>query len=305
MMMQKKRFVAFGMAACMLLLSACGKDKAGDSSAEEEGKSTAVEVQTVADGEMAATNTLAGQVTAIQDVQVFPLLAGQVQTLNVKEGDMVTKGQTLFTIDTSTVTSTLGALQQSYAATRSATDQAIASAQLGVKNAQIAVDQAQTLVNDTHALFEVGAASSQQVTQAEQGLEQAQAGLEQAQSGVQQAQASQSASLAQIQASIDQIQAQAAMGTVTAPVSGKATAVNVTLGGMASQSAPSVVIAENNELMVSVFASENIRNGVSAGDTADVVIDSISPEAMKCTVRSVAESANPQTSLSEITLCCG
>lgn len=299
-MKQTKRLVALGMAGCMLLLGACGKE--GDTSEEDEVKATAVEVQEVGGGEMAASNTLAGQVTPIESVQVFPMLAGQVQTLSVAEGDMVSKGQTLFTVDTSTVTSTLGALQQSYNATKVATDQAIASAQLGVQNAQLAVDQAQTSLDNTNALFEVGAASSQQVTQAQQGLQQAQAALQQAQAGVQQAQASQQSSLAQIQASIDQIQAQAALGTVTAPVSGKVTAVNVTLGGMAAQSSPAVVIAEDNALMVSVFASENVRGGLQAGDVADVTIESISAEPMQCAIRTVAETANAQTSLYEITL---
>lgn len=301
-MKQTKRLLALGMAACLLLLGACGNNGAGDSSAEDELKTTAVEVQTVAQGEMAASNTLAGQVTPIESIQVFPMLSGQVQTLNVAEGQVVNQGDTLFTIDTTTVTSTLSALQQSYNATKTATDQAISSAQIGVQNAELAVTQAQTSLDNTNALFEVGAASSQQVTQAEQALQQAQAALQQAQASVQQAQASQQSSLAQIQASIDQIKAQAALGTVTAPVSGKVTEVNITLGGMAAQSTPAVVIAKDSALMVSVFASENVRAGLQVGDVADVVIESVSSEPMQCSIRTVAETADAQTNLYEITL---
>ena len=282
-----------------MLLSACGNK---ETKQKESEAATAVEIQTVSSGEMSSSNKIAGQVTPVQSVQVFPMLAGKVTSLNVSDGDIVTQGQVLFTVDTSTVTSTLGALQQSYNATKAATDQAINTASLGVQNAELAVTQAQTALDNVNALFAVGAASSQQVTQAEQGVQQAQSGLQQAQTAVEQAKASQQASLAQIQASIDQINAQVALGTVTSPVSGKISNLSLTVGGMASQSSPSMIIAVNNELMLSVFTSENIRNGVQVGDVADVTISSLSSEAMKCTVRSVSENADAQTNLYEITL---
>lgn len=297
-MQKKNRFLAIVLLVAMLL-SACGNK---ETKQKESEAATAVEIQTVSSGEMSSSNKIAGQVTPVQSVQVFPMLAGKVTSLNVSDGDIVTQGQVLFTVDTSTVTSTLGALQQSYNATKAATDQAINTASLGVQNAELAVTQAQTALDNVNALFAVGAASSQQVTQAEQGVQQAQSGLQQAQTAVEQAKASQQASLAQIQASIDQINAQVALGTVTSPVNGKISNLSLTVGGMASQSSPSMIIAVNNELMLSVFTSENIRNGVQVGDVADVTISSLSSEAMKCTVRSVSENADAQTNLYEITL---
>ena len=300
-MKQSKRLIALGMAGCLLFLGACGK-KGDSSAADEEVKATAVEVQTVGDGAMAASNNLSGQVKAIEAVQVFPQLGGQVTVLNVAEGDMVSAGQVLFEVDTSTVTSTLGALRQSYTSTKAATDQAIASAQLGAKNAQIAVDQAQTSLDNTNALYSVGAASDQDVTNAQRALSQAQSAQAQAQAGVQKAEASQKSSLAQIQASIDQIEAQAKLGTVTSPVSGKITEMNLTKGGMAGQTSPAMVIAENNAMMVSVYASENVRAGLNVGDTASVTIDSVSEFPMTCSIRSIADSADENSKLYEITL---
>ncbi len=297
-MQKKNRFLAI-ILFCVMLLSACGNKETEQKQTET---ATAVETQVVSSGEMSSSNKIAGQVTPVESVQVFPMLAGKVTSLNVSDGDIVSQGQVLFTVDTSTVTSTLGALQQSYNATKAATDQAINTASLGVQNAELAVTQAQTALDNVNALFAVGAASSQQVTQAEQGVQQAQAGLEQAKTSVEQAKASQQASLAQIQASIDQINAQVALGTVTSPVSGKISSLNITVGGMASQASPAMIIAVNNELMLSVFASENIRSGVQVGDIADVTISSVSSDAMKCTVRSVSENADAQTNLYEITL---
>ena len=312
----KQKRIAAGVLACLLLTGLAGCGKKGDSSDGESVQGTAVEVQQVEAGAMAAESSLAGTVTAKNPVQVFPQLGGQVLTLNVSEGDTVAKGQVLFQVDTSTVTSTLSSLQQSYSATKSATDEGIATArigvqnaQTGVQNAQIAVDQAQTQYDNTKALYDAGAASSQALTTAEQGLQQAQAGLRQAKAGVQtaqaavqQAEASQRASLAQIQASIDQIQAQAKLGTVTAPVSGLVTAVNVERGGMAGQTAPAVVIAEDGNVEISVSVSETVLSGLTVGDTAQATLPSVSDEPFSCTISTIAPAADQQTRLYPVTL---
>lgn len=300
-MIKNKKYLAI-LVLCTFLLTACSNSNQKNEVSQKTDLSTAVEVQTVSSGEMSSSNKISGQVTPEQSVQIFPMLAGKVETLNVNDGDIISAGQVLFQIDTSTITSTLSALQQSYAATKSASDQAINSAQIGVQNAQLAVEQAQTMLNNTNALFSVGAASSQQVTQAEQGLFQAQTALSQAQSAVEQAKASQNASLSQIQGSIDQINAQAALGTVKSPVSGKVSNVSITAGSMAAQSAPAMTIAVDNKLILTAFASEKIRNSVKVGDVADVKISSISNDPMKCMLRTVADEPNPQTNLYEITL---
>lgn len=158
--MKRKRFAAAALAGVMLLCAGCGQEE----EAEEEAPSgTAVEVMEVTSGPMSAEYSLTGKVVAVSEVQVFPLLAGQVQTLSVEEGDTVSRGQTLFTVDTSTVTSTMGALQQSYSATKAATDRAIESAQLGVEQAELGVEQAQQAVDNAEALLEVAASVAEDV----------------------------------------------------------------------------------------------------------------------------------------------
>lgn len=298
----KQKRIAAGLLVCLLLAGMTGCGKKDDATEEETVKGTAVEVQEVETGEMAAQSSQAGTVTAKNSVQVFPLLAGNVTALNVQAGDTVAQGQVLFQVDTSTVTSTLASLQQSYNATKTVTDQAIASAQLSVQNAQIALDQANTAYENTKALHEAGAASDQQLTTASQGVQQAQAGVNQAQAGVKQAQASQQASLAQIQASIDQIQAQAGLGTVTAPCSGLVTAVNIERGGMAAQAAPAVVIAEGGNIEVSVSVSETVLPGLHIGDRATVTVQSVSAEPFDTTISTIAAAANAQTKLYDVTL---
>ena len=297
--MKRKRFAAAALAGVMLLCAGCGQEE----EAEEEAPSgTAVEVMEITSGPMSAEYSLTGKVVAVSEVQVFPLLAGQVQTLSVEEGDTVSRGQTLFTVDTSTVTSTMGALQQSYSATKAATDRAIESAQLGVEQAELGVEQAQQAVDNAEALLEVGAAAEQDVTQARQGLQQAQAALSQAQAGVAQAQAQQSASLAQIQASMDQITTQAELGTVTAPCAGTVTAVNLVRGGMASSAQPAVVIAENGAVEVAASVAEDVYMDIRKGDNAGVVISALSDDMVNGTISEVPAAANAQTSLYDVSV---
>ena len=297
--MKRKRFAAAALAGVMLLCAGCGQEE----EAEEEAPSgTAVEVMEVTSGPMSAEYSLTGKVVAVSEVQVSPLLAGQVQTLSVEEGDTVSRGQTLFTVDTSTVTSTMGALQQSYSATKAATDRAIESAQLGVEQAELGVEQAQQAVDNAEALLEVGAAAEQDVTQARQGLQQAQAALSQAQAGVAQAQAQQSASLAQIQASMDQITTQAELGTVTAPCAGTVTAVNLVRGGMASSAQPAVVIAENGAVEVAASVAEDVYMDIKKGDNAGVVISALSDDMVNGTISEVPAAANAQTSLYDVSV---
>ncbi len=283
----KKRILAALLAASMALCAGCGSQTSDDEE-DQTAAGTAVEVVEVTKGAMSTEYSVNGKVVADNEVQVFPMLAGQVLTLSVSEGDKVAKGQTLLNVDTSSVTSTMASLRESYSATKTATDKAI-------ENAQISVDQAQLSVENTEALLEAGAAAEQDLTKAKQGLAQAQA-------GVQQARAQQAASLAQIQASMDQINKQASYGTVTAPCAGTVTAVNVVQGGMASSAQPAVVIAEDSRVKIDASVSEDVFAGLHTGDSAGVQISVLSDEVKIANIVALPAAANQQTNLYDVSV---
>ena len=282
----KKRILAALLAASMALCAGCGSQSDDTAEDDQTPSGTAVEVTEVTQGAMSTEYSVNGKVAADNEVQVFPMLAGQVLTLSVSEGDKVSKGQTLLSVDTSTVTSTMSSLRESYNATKTATDKAI-------ENAQISVQQAQLAVENTEALLEAGAAAEQDLTKAKQGLEQAQA-------GVAQARAQQAASLAQIQASMDQINKQASLGTVTAPCAGTVTTVNVVQGGMASSAQPAVVIAEDSRVKIKASVSEDVFAGLHTGDSAGVQISVLSDEVKTAKILSLPAAANQQTNLYDV-----
>ena len=283
----KKRILAALLAASMALCAGCGSQTSDDGE-EQTAAGTAVEVAEVTKGAMSTEYSVNGKVVADNEVQVFPMLAGQVLTLSVSEGDKVAKGQTLLNVDTSSVTSTMSSLRESYNATKTATEKAIENAQIGVEQAQLAVE-------NTEALLEAGAAAEQDLTKTKQGLAQAQA-------GVQQARAQQAASLAQIQASMDQINKQASYGTVTAPCAGTVTAVNVVQGGMASSAQPAVVIAEDSRVKINASVSEDVFAGLHTGDSAGVQISVLSDEVKSAKIVSLPAAANQQTNLYDVSV---
>ena len=121
----KKRILAALLAASMALCAGCGSQSDDTAEDDQTPSGTAVEVTEVTQGAMSTEYSVNGKVAADNEVQVFPMLAGQVLTLSVSEGDKVSKGQTLLSVDTSTVTSTMSSLRESYNATKTATDKAL------------------------------------------------------------------------------------------------------------------------------------------------------------------------------------
>lgn len=282
--MNAKRITAAALTAALLFgLAGCGKEEV----VAEPPKGTAVEVATVESTDMASSSTVNGMVVAKSTVPVVPMLSGKVEKLTVAEGNMVTKGDLLMQIDTSTVTGTYGAMASSYSSTKQAVN-------AGIEAAQTQLDLAKTNYENTKALFEIGAASQLEVDSAKAQYDAAKLQIEQAR-------AQGNASLASIQAQMDQIGTQAGLGTVTAPVSGKVISVGVVEGGVAGQSA-AIVIAEDNETRISVSVSENLLSGIAVGDQAEVRMSSLSDETYEVEIESIASAINSQTGMYDVKL---
>jgi RND family efflux transporter MFP subunit len=66
--------------------------------------------------------------------------------------------------------------------------------------------------------------------------------------------------------------------TVTAPIGGYVTSVNVSVGGLASQAAPAITISNTDKLEINTGLSENMINKVSVGDTVEIKVKSVSED---------------------------
>jgi membrane fusion protein (multidrug efflux system) len=90
----KKPFTTFLLAVpFILLLSACGTKEAPQQAALE------VPVTSVVQQDVRLESEYTGQTYGQSDIQINPRVDGVIESLNFKEGSMVTRGQLLYTID--------------------------------------------------------------------------------------------------------------------------------------------------------------------------------------------------------------
>lgn len=267
--MKKQSLFALLTAALMTLgLTACGQS--GDSSAEPEVKGTAVEVQTVATGDIATENTVTGSVTANRNVPVLSKVACEVKSVKVKAGDTVKAGDPLYTLDTSDLQDTYGSALTTYTGSRELLDEQ--------------VRQAQESYNNLQALFELGAVSQNQLDQAKLGL--------------MQAQNARTSTLAQM--GLDDVWDALNNPTVTSPISGTVASVSITAGVSLAPNTVAVVVAEIGRPQVVVNVSETLQPSISVGDAVDINIPSIGDEAIQGTVASVASAVSQSSALYEV-----
>lgn len=301
--MKKKRFVAAALTGLLVLTACSNQTQQQTEEPQTQGdtvSSTPVEVQGVVRTDLSNESMVSGQVVADAPISIVPTISGTVLHVPVKVGDVVKKGDLLFRIDTTQITSSYSALKQSYDATQRMTNEAIQNAQAALPIAQSALTTAQTNYDNTLALFNVGAVSQVEVDQMRMQLDQARNQLKQAQSAVTQARASQQAQLAQIEASLSQMNAQVAAATVTAPCDGLLVGVNITAGGIASPSGPAILLAEGGRTRVSVQVSEDLLGELKIGDATSVAVPAVSKVPFRAEIASIAPAANAQTALYEV-----
>ena len=220
---------------------------------DEELALTNVKTQVVTTGTVEMKSPLSGRIDAKSTVPVIPMAAGEVTSVNVEKGDYVKAGQVLFTIDSA------------QAATQ------YEQAQLAVQNAQSTVTLVETNLERMKALYEAGAVALTDVESLESNLAGARIQLE--------------------NALLTSQQASMALGyyTVTAPINGYVSTVNVVAGGLAGQSQPAVVISDTSVLQFNSSVSEYIISSVYKGMEVEVYVESISDKPFKGIITAVSE----------------
>lgn len=205
-----------------------------------------------------------GTVAYQDDYTIVPTVGGTVLTCSISEGDTVTAGQELYTIDSQDL------------------EDQITQAQLGVDSAVIEQNQAQTALNQANVQLSQARIDLEQaqldLEQAQIGLEQAQNSLEQANVDLTQAQSSQASAknaleqanngLTQAQTALKQAQTACDDLTVRCYTTGSVTAVNVHVGDYVTAGAPVAQVTDNSTLKLVVPFSLEDAAGIAAGSLA-------------------------------------
>ncbi len=213
----KRNFCTLGLAVVALsaisVFSSCSGDSAG-----AQKSAPALAVETVAPGNIELESLYPATIKGKTDIDVRPMISGNIVAVHVDEGAHVQKGQVLFTID-----------QVPYQA-------AVDQAQASVNVASTAVETAQISVNSNRALREKNIISKHAMQISENQLAQAKA------------------QLAQAQASLTNARKNLSYTQVTAPSSGVVGSIPLRVGALASPSGQALTTVSDNSDVYAYFS---------------------------------------------------
>ena len=220
-------------------------------------RGTAVEMAKVGRKDLTAVVTASGTIDAKEAVNVSATVLGKITRLDVAEGDTVTQGQFMLEIDPTEYASTV----RSYEA-------AVRTSQADLRLSEAQIDKATLDLERTRALFQQGLQSQEQLTIAETAERVQRATVEASRSR-----------LRQQEAGLDQARHNLSRCTITAPMAGLVTRLNVKEGEsaiMGTINNPGTVLAVISDLglleaRVQVDETEVVK--VAVGQLAKIEID--------------------------------
>ncbi len=228
-------------------------------SKKNQTKAVEVRVEAVEERDLVASVTASGQIQPRTMVNVSADVTGKIVRLAVKEGDMVTKGQFLLQIDPEQPTA---ALQRSQAALASSRAQH-AQARANLIQAKRNYERQQELRKTSPTLV-----SDAELEQLKTQFEVTEAQAEAASYGVEQA-----------VASVRDAQQALSRTTITAPMTGRVTRLNVEegetaiMGTLNRAEATLLTISDMSVLETKVRVDETDVARISVGDSAVIQID--------------------------------
>ncbi|MBL3655761.1 efflux RND transporter periplasmic adaptor subunit [Fulvivirga sediminis] len=241
-----------------------------------------------------------GMVQPVVEVKLSPEVSGELIELNIEEGDSVSEGEVLAKIRPdnfeASVEQSLASLNQQRAN--------VASSEASLSRAEATLQTAELEYKRQKKLYDQEVISDADWQQAEQSYAVAKNDYKSAQKSLEAARYIVKSS----QASLSQAQENLRRTTVTAPMSGTISKLNVeagetVLGTQQFQGTEIMRIADLNKMEVRVDVNENDIIRVSLGDTAIIDVDAYShlDKDFKGLVTSIANTANEKTTSDAVT----
>lgn len=194
------------------------------------------------------------------DVTISPQVSGQLMRICVTEGQQVSKGQTLFVIDSRNAQHEL----QSAQANLQAAQASLQAAQANMQSAQAQANSAKLEYDSNKNLYDKKIVSSYTLENSLNTYRQAQAAVGQAKASVEQARAS----VTQAQAAVNRAKVNLGFCTLTSPVSGIVGEIKVFAGDMVSPGTQLTIVSGNRQMEAWFSVPESIlEEGVASGAT--------------------------------------
>lgn len=248
--------------------TACSNQPGKDAPPTETVKG--IKVMTVAKSVQPAYSEAVGSVRAEQTAQVASQVTGTITRVYVREGDRVSRGQVLATIDD--------------AQTRAGVDRAHAALG-GAKQEIAAADADYTLAEATfkryQELFAKRSVSPHEMDEVTARLEAAKAHREAIRSGA-----------AQAQAELRQASSLQGYTQIRAPFAGMVTAKLADGGSLAQPGVPVFTVEDTSKFRLEVLVDEQRIGSIRPGAKVAVLIDALGADAMEATVAQVVPAAD-------------
>lgn len=194
------------------------------------------------------------------DVTIAPQMSGQLMRICVTEGQMVSRGQTLFVIDSRSAQHEV----QSAQANLQAAQANLKSAQASLLSAQAQANSAKLEYESNKNLFDKKIVSNYTLENSLNTYRQAQAAVGQAQAAVEQAKAA----VSQAQATVSKARVNLGFCTITSPVSGIVGEITVRAGDQVTPMTQLTIVSGNQQMEAEFSVTESIlEEQVSSGVT--------------------------------------
>jgi RND family efflux transporter MFP subunit len=225
-------------------------------------------------------------VTAKTTAAVSSRIAGHIKELRVREGDAVTEGQTIATIDAREVETAIREAE----AGRTEAQAALPESEAAVRGAQAQLDLARATLDRMTKLKESKSITDQEFDETRARFRQAQSQVEIAHARGRQIRER----IQQASATVDRVRLQHNYTTVKAPFAGTVIEKRAEAGMYAGPGQPIVMIERAGEWRLDAAVDETLLRRLRAGTTVTVSIDAID-EPMTLRVSEVLPSVDART----------
>jgi len=280
--MKKKTVYFLLIAAVILIVALVGLSKAGIIGNKDEGKE--VEIAKVTASTIVETVSATGKIQPEIEIKIASMVSGEIISLNVKEGQVVKKGDLLVKINPDLYTSGLERSVANLAGTKASLTQSDAS-----------FKEAKANYERNKILYDKGVISKSDWDKAISTFEVAKATKQSAYYNVQSA-----------SASVTEARDNLGRTTIYSPADGTISVLNVELGervlGTQQMAGTELLrVANLNNMEVEVDVNENDIVKIKIGDEANVEVDAYLKKKFKGVVTSISNSASTTLTSDQVT----
>jgi len=280
--MSKKTIYILLATAVVIIALLIGLSKAGVLGSKDKGKE--VETASVDAGTIVETVSATGKIQPEIEVKISSEVSGEIISLNVKEGQVVKKGDLLVKINPDLYTSGYNRSLSNLSGTKA-----------GLSQSDASFNEAKANYERNKTLFEKGIISKSDWDKSVATFEVAKANKQSAYYNVQSA-----------SATVNEAKDNLGRTTIYAPADGTISMLNVELGervlGTQQMAGTEILrVANLNNMEVEVDVNENDIVKIKVGDNANVEVDAYLKKQFKGVVTSISNSASTALTADQVT----